>query len=177
MSTTTAVRAMDSLALIFKLNNGLIARSLEGLADDEVWRQPAGGGNPIGWIAGHVTEARASLLGALGAPYETGWGKRFARGSGLEGHARVVAETGADAVGVDWAVDLAALRARLPATTVTQGNLDPELLITGGEALDAAVDAIRAATAGLPHIFNLGHGITPPTPVAHVERMLARLRG
>ena len=101
----------------------------------------------------------------------------FARGSGLEGHARVVAETGADAVGVDWGVDLAALRARLPATTVTQGNLDPELLITGGEALDAAVDAIRAATAGLPHIFNLGHGITPPTPVAHVERMLARLRG
>ena len=101
----------------------------------------------------------------------------FARGSGLEGHARVVAETGADAVGVDWAVDLAALRARLPATTVTQGNLDPELLIAGGPALDAAVDAVKAATAGLPHIFNLGHGITPPTPVAHVERMLARLRG
>ncbi|GJD57250.1 uroporphyrinogen decarboxylase [Methylobacterium dankookense] len=100
----------------------------------------------------------------------------FARGSGLEGHARVVAETGADAVGVDWAVDLAALRARLPANTVTQGNLDPELLITGGPALDAAVAAILQATAGLPHIFNLGHGITPPTPVAHVERMLARLR-
>ncbi|MGU3536401.1 uroporphyrinogen decarboxylase [Methylobacterium sp. A54F] len=101
----------------------------------------------------------------------------FARGSGLDGHARVVAETGADAVGVDWAVDLAALRARLPATTVTQGNLHPETLIAGGEALDAAVDAILAATRGLPHIFNLGHGITPQTPVAHVERMLARLRG
>ena len=84
MSTTTDLRAIDSVALIFKLNNGLITRSLEGLADDEVWRQPAGGGNPIGWIAGHVTEARASLLGALGAPYEIGWGKRFARGSGLD---------------------------------------------------------------------------------------------
>ena len=101
----------------------------------------------------------------------------FARGSGLEGHARVVPETGADAVGVDWGVDLKALRARVPATTVTQGNLHPDTLIEGGAALDAAVDSILAATAGLPHVFNLGHGITPQTPVAHVERMLARLRG
>ncbi len=101
----------------------------------------------------------------------------FARGSGLDGHARVVPETGADAVGVDWGVDLAALRARVPASTVTQGNLHPETLIAGGDALDAEVDAILRATVAVPHIFNLGHGITPQTPVAHVERMLARLRG
>ncbi|MEE7493596.1 uroporphyrinogen decarboxylase [Methylobacterium oryzae] len=101
----------------------------------------------------------------------------FARGSGLDGHARVVPETGADAVGVDWGVDLRALRQTVPATTVTQGNLHPDTLIAGGAALDAAVDTVLAATAGLPHIFNLGHGITPQTPVAHVERMLARLRG
>ena len=101
----------------------------------------------------------------------------FARGSGLDGHARVVPETGADAVGVDWGVDLKALRDRVPATIVTQGNVHPETLVEGGAALDAAVDGVRAATDGLPHIFNLGHGITPQTPVAHVERMLARLRG
>ncbi|MDQ0445062.1 uroporphyrinogen decarboxylase [Methylobacterium persicinum] len=101
----------------------------------------------------------------------------FARGSGLDGHARVVPETGADAVGVDWGVDLKALRGRVPASTVTQGNLHPETLIEGGAALDGAVDAIRGAVEGLPHVFNLGHGITPQTPVAHVERMLARLRG
>ncbi|MGY2051663.1 uroporphyrinogen decarboxylase [Methylobacterium sp. JK268] len=101
----------------------------------------------------------------------------FPRGTGLDGHARTLAETGADALGVDWAVDLAALRGRLPARAVTQGNLPPEILIQGGDTLDAAVDAILAATAGLPHIFNLGHGITPETPIAHVERMLARLRG
>ncbi|GEO98345.1 uroporphyrinogen decarboxylase [Methylobacterium haplocladii] len=100
----------------------------------------------------------------------------FCRGSGLDGHARVVPETGASAVGVDWGVDLKALRARVPTTTVTQGNLHPETLIAGGAALDAEVDGILAATKGLPHIFNLGHGITPQTPVAHVERMLARLR-
>ncbi|WP_407526462.1 uroporphyrinogen decarboxylase [Methylobacterium oryzisoli] len=101
----------------------------------------------------------------------------FPRGSGLDGHARALAETGADAVGVDWDVDLAAVRARLPASAVTQGNLSPETLIEGGAALDAAVDAILAATAGHPHVFNLGHGITPQTPIPHVERMLARLRG
>lgn len=101
----------------------------------------------------------------------------FARGSGLDGHARVVPETAADAVGVDWSVDLKALRDRVPATTVTQGNIHPETLIEGGTALDAAVDGVLAATEGLPHIFNLGHGITPQTPIAHVERMLARLRG
>ena len=101
----------------------------------------------------------------------------FARGSGLAGHARVVPETGADAVGVDWGVDLRALRRTVPAATVTQGNLHPETLIAGGDRLDAAVDAILEATRGLPHVFNLGHGITPQTPVAHVERMLARLRG
>ena len=66
---------------------------------------------------------------------------------------------------------------RVPDATVTQGNLHPDTLIEGGAALDAAVDAILAATEGRPHIFNLGHGITPQTPVAHVERMLARLRG
>ena len=101
----------------------------------------------------------------------------FARGSGLDGQARVVPETAADAVGVDWSVDLKALRDRVPATTVTQGNVHPETLIEGGAALDAAVDGVLAATDGLPHIFNLGHGITPQTPIAHVERMLARLRG
>lgn len=100
----------------------------------------------------------------------------FARGSGLDGHARVVPETGADAVGVDWSVDLGELRRRIPASTVTQGNVHPEILIEGGDALDAAVDAVREAVEGKPHIFNLGHGITPQTPIAHVEQMLARLR-
>ncbi|MBX9933846.1 MAG: uroporphyrinogen decarboxylase [Methylobacterium sp.] len=100
----------------------------------------------------------------------------FARGSGLDGHARVVDETGASAVGVDWAVDLAELRRRIPDTVVTQGNVHPDTLIEGGAALDAAVDAVRDAVEGKPHIFNLGHGITPQTPVAHVEQMLARLR-
>jgi uroporphyrinogen decarboxylase len=57
-----------------------------------------------------------------------------------------------------------------------QGNLDPLVLIAGGEALDRAVDAVLADYAGGRLIFNLGHGITPETPIAHVERMLRRVR-
>ncbi len=49
-------------------------------------------------------------------------------------------------------------------------------LIAGGPALDAAVDDICGALAGRPHIFNLGHGITPETPIPHVEQLVARLR-
>ncbi len=58
-----------------------------------------------------------------------------------------------------------------------QGNLDPLALLAGGAALDRAVDAMLEAFAERPFIFNLGHGILPETPIAHVERMLARVRG
>ena len=58
-----------------------------------------------------------------------------------------------------------------------QGNLDPLALRAGGAALDRSVDAILAALAGGPFIFNLGHGILPDTPIAHVEQMLKRVRG
>jgi uroporphyrinogen decarboxylase len=57
-----------------------------------------------------------------------------------------------------------------------QGNIDPLVLIAGGEALDRAVDEALAAFGGGRYVFNLGHGIQPPTPIAHVERMLARVR-
>ena len=58
-----------------------------------------------------------------------------------------------------------------------QGNLDPLALVAGGETLDAAVERVLAAFANRPHVFNLGHGILQDTPIAHVERLLARVRG
>jgi uroporphyrinogen decarboxylase len=62
-------------------------------------------------------------------------------------------------------------------TCAVQGNLDPIALIAGGAALDQAVDDILQATDGKAHIFNLGHGILPETPIAHVEQLLKRIRG
>jgi len=90
---------------------------------------------------------------------------------------RYVARTAVDAVGLDWMIDRAFACASVPAHVALQGNLDPLVLRAGGTALDRATDAVLAAFAGRPFVFNLGHGILPDTPIAHVERMLARVRG
>ena len=98
----------------------------------------------------------------------------FPKGAGakLVDYAR---ETGVDAVGLDETLDPAWANAALPEGLPVQGNLDPLVLIAGGKALDDAIDSILAAFPTRPHIFNLGHGITPETPIAHVEQMLKRL--
>lgn len=100
----------------------------------------------------------------------------FVRGSG--GHMTQLGwNCPGDALGLDWTVDLAHVLPTFPDHLPTQGNLDPLALLAGGEALDRGVDAVLDAIEGRPHIFNLGHGILPETPVAHVERMLERVRG
>lgn len=85
--------------------------------------------------------------------------------------------TGVDALGLDETIAPEWADAALPAGLPVQGNLDPLALIAGGEALDSAIDRILAAFADRPHIFNLGHGILPDTPLDHVARMLKRLGG
>ena len=57
-----------------------------------------------------------------------------------------------------------------------QGNLDPLALVAGGRALDEAVARVLEGFEGRAHIFNLGHGILPETPIAHVERLMALVR-
>jgi uroporphyrinogen decarboxylase len=99
----------------------------------------------------------------------------FPRGAGALLPA-YVAETGVNAVSIDWTAEPTLIRERVQSKVAVQGNLDPLALITGGAALDQAVDDVLASYAGGRHIFNLGHGILPETPIAHVERMLARVR-
>src|SRR6185295_6804212 len=71
----------EGISLIFKINNTLVARTLDGLQDADLWHRPQGSGNPIGWMLGHITGLRAQILGRLGAPFDTEWGATFARGS------------------------------------------------------------------------------------------------
>jgi uroporphyrinogen decarboxylase len=99
----------------------------------------------------------------------------FPKGAGgkLPAYAR---ETGVDAIGLDETVDPAWADSSLPEGMPVQGNLDPLALIAGGEALENAVDRILSRLAGRPHIFNLGHGILPDTPIAHVEQLLQLVR-
>jgi uroporphyrinogen decarboxylase len=87
-----------------------------------------------------------------------------------------VAATGVNAVSIDWTAEPNMIRERVQSKVAVQGNLDPLALLTGGAALDRAVDDVLANYAAGRHIFNLGHGILPETPIAHVEQMLARVR-
>jgi uroporphyrinogen decarboxylase len=100
----------------------------------------------------------------------------FPRGAGTM-MSRYVAETGVDAAGLDWMTDRDFARDHVQASVPVQGNVDPLVLLAGGGALDRAVDAVMDAFAGGRFIFNLGHGILPETPIAHVEQMLKRVRG
>ena len=99
----------------------------------------------------------------------------FPRGAGamLPGY---VENTGVDAVSIDWAAEPAFIREHVQSKVAVQGNLDPLVLIAGGDALDRAIDDVLANYAGGRFIFNLGHGIQPETPVAHVEQMVKRVR-
>ncbi|MBL8590725.1 MAG: uroporphyrinogen decarboxylase [Methylobacteriaceae bacterium] len=81
-----------------------------------------------------------------------------------------------DCVGLDTSADAGFVARHVQSLKPVQGNLDPLLLIAGGAALDRGVRDIRAVLGQGPLIFNLGHGITPPTPIAHVERMLELVR-
>jgi len=99
----------------------------------------------------------------------------FPKGAGTR-LAATVAGTGADAVGLDWTADAAFVTREIQPKVAVQGNVDPIALLAGGKALDAAVDATLNAYGPGRLIFNLGHGILPPTPIAHVEQMVARVR-
>jgi uroporphyrinogen decarboxylase len=95
-------------------------------------------------------------------------------GTGLEFYLETVA---IDAIGLDWTVDPVFARDRIQPRRPIQGNLDPLALLIGGAALDCAIDGVLAAFSKGPFIFNLGHGVLPDTPIAHIERLVARVRG
>lgn len=100
----------------------------------------------------------------------------FPKGSGekLPAYAR---ETGVNAVGVDETVDPVWAAKALPQGLPVQGNFDPLLIEAGGELIEQRTIALLEAFADRPHVFNLGHGIGQHTPIAHVERLVAAVRG
>jgi uroporphyrinogen decarboxylase len=82
-----------------------------------------------------------------------------------------------DVLGIDFSTPPESVDADLPKSLPVQGNLDPIRLLAGGAQLDAAIDGILAAFGNRPHIFNLGHGILPQTPIENVERLVRRVKG
>jgi uroporphyrinogen decarboxylase len=100
----------------------------------------------------------------------------FPRGAGSNALG-FVRETGVRGVGCDTAMPLDEMRRLATESGVAvQGNVDPLLLVAGGDALDRRIDDTLEAMRGLPHIFNLGHGIVPDTPPENVSRLVERVR-
>ena len=86
-------------------------------------------------------------------------------------------ETGVSVLGLDYATPLHFAAETMPKTLPLQGNLDPLRLVAGGAQMEARAREIIAVFSDRPHIFNLGHGIVPQTPIANVSRLVEIVHG
>jgi len=118
----------------------------------------------------------ARIVGALKARHPGLPVIGFPRGSGAMYEA-YVAGSSVDALGLDSSVPLGWAGERLGRKVALQGNLDPQVLVVGGAAMAEEAKRILTALAGTPHVFNLGHGVVPETPPAHVEALAELLHG
>jgi uroporphyrinogen decarboxylase len=123
----------------------------------------------------HVVEPSARIVAAIRASHPDVPVIGFPRQAGTM-LAEFVRVTDVQGIGVDTSADLAVAMNQVPGAVAIQGNLDPLVLLAGGQAMMRETDAILAAMRGRAFIFNLGHGIVPQTPPAHVEALVARVR-
>ena len=123
------------------------------------------------WCAAPMTR----IVEALAARHPSVPVIAFPKGANLEALERM-AQVGVSAIGLDWTADRRSARSRLSGLVTLQGNLDPLRLIVGGAALEEEIARIRSDFLGVRHIFNLGHGIRPETPVEHVEKLVEGVR-
>lgn len=126
-------------------------------------------------FASHVIEPNRRIVAGVRARVPDAPIIGFPRGA-AGNLARYAEITGVNALGLDYATPLDFAGKHLPATLPVQGNLDPLRLVAGGDQLDRRVDAIIEAFSSRPHIFNLGHGIVPETPIEHVARLVNRVK-
>jgi len=99
----------------------------------------------------------------------------FPKGAGAKLRA-YADETGVDAMALDETIDPVWADSELPEGMPVQGNLDPLLILAGGDEMVTRAESILHALAGRPHVFNLGHGIDRHTPISHVERLVETVR-
>jgi uroporphyrinogen decarboxylase len=100
----------------------------------------------------------------------------FPRAATLAGYEHYARETGINAISLDAGAPMDWAAKNIAPMTAVQGNLDPLALVAGGVSLGRAADDILAPMRGRPLIFNLGHGVSPETPVEHVAELVARVR-
>jgi uroporphyrinogen decarboxylase len=98
-------------------------------------------------------------------------------GTGTAGLLRELRAAGGDVLGFDWRIDLDRGWEQVGSEVAVQGNLDPLALLAPREVLlDRVDDILRRAGQRLGHVFNLGHGILPETPIENVHLLVERVR-
>ena len=158
----------DLLALLARLVNrylrGQIAAGAEAVQLFDSW---VGSLSPDDYRAFVLPHARAALAGLSDlAPV-------IHFGTDTGGLLALQREAGGDVIGVDWRIDLDAAWERIGHDRAVQGNLDPIALFAPIPEIRRQAQAILTRAAGRPgHIFNLGHGILPQTPVDHVRALV-----
>ena len=99
-------------------------------------------------------------------------------GTGTSTLLEAMAEAGGDVIGADWRIPLDEAWDKVGHDRAIQGNLDPTLLLGPVERMLEGADEVLARAAGRPgHVFNLGHGILPETPVEHVQALVRFVHG
>lgn len=159
-------------AVTIEYLSGQIAAGAEAVQLFDSWAGSLAPGEFERW----VIAPNAAIVSAIKQRFPTVPVIGFPKGAGekLPAYAR---ETGVDALGLDETIDPVWAHANLPAGLPVQGNLDPLLLIAGGEELERQTLQVLEAFADRPHVFNLGHGIGQTTPLEHVGQLLSVVRG
>ena len=143
----------------------------EALQLFDTWAGSLAAGEFDRWVIQPTAQIVAGLrAGGVEAPIIG-----FPRGAGA-GLVEYAELTGVDAVALDQGVSPSWARRALGNGICLQGNLDPQLLVVGGEAMLAEARRMRATFGSGPHVFNLGHGIVPEVPPEHVAALSALLR-
>ncbi len=168
----TFARLLETLA---KASVRYLSRQIEAGADAvQVFDSWAGSLSPAGFEAYSISPISQIVTGLKADHAETpiiGFAKGAMHALGLFSQRTMI-----DVVGLDWSIDVADARKQVDAAMVTQGNIDPLLMTVGPEALDVAVDRMKRGAVGLPHVANLGHGITPDGQIDLVHRFIERVR-
>lgn len=126
---------------------------------------------PDEYFDDRIIAPTARIVSAIKAVYPQTPVIGFPRQAGRH-YADYAAKTGISALGLDPQADISTL----PRDICLQGNLDPALLLAGGDAMRSATLRIMDAAAGRPFVFNLGHGVIKETPPEHVEELITLVR-
>jgi uroporphyrinogen decarboxylase len=159
-------RLLDMLARM--AGDYLAAQVRAGVAAVQLFDSWAGALSPRDYEQRVLPRTRAvfARLEGLGVP-------RIHFGTGTAGLLELIATSGCDLVSLDWRIGLDQGWARLGDRLGVQGNLDPAALLAPGESVrEQALDVLRRAGGRRGHVFNLGHGVHPETPVENLELLV-----